>query len=115
MRSRSSSRLGENFKTKFTNTSAPLEIDDDDDFVDPPFQGHGLIEHAREAVAAFHEELPMVEVIVEHEANKLEKIEDSEVNADALRMGNFIRREDDENEDVSNDTDMEFETVEREF
>ncbi|KAL7614829.1 hypothetical protein Lser_V15G05389 [Lactuca serriola] len=47
--------------------------------------------------------------------DKLEKIEDSEVNPDALGMGHFIRREDDENEDVSNDTDMEFETFEREF
>ncbi|CAH1418143.1 unnamed protein product [Lactuca virosa] len=30
-------------------------------------------------------------------------------------MGHFIRREDDEHEDVSSDTDMELETVEREF
>ncbi|KAL7613378.1 hypothetical protein Lser_V15G05390 [Lactuca serriola] len=40
MRSRSSSRLVENFKMKFTNTtSVPLEINDDDgDFVDPALQ-----------------------------------------------------------------------------
>ncbi|CAH1426831.1 unnamed protein product [Lactuca virosa] len=73
MRSRSSSRLRENFKTKFTNTaSAPLQIDEDNDFFDPPL-------------------------------------------LDSLGMGRFIGREDDEHEDVSTDTDMELETVEREF
>lgn len=53
--------------------------------------------------------------IIHVTGDKLEKIKDSEVNANALGMGYFIKREDDENEDVSSDTDMELETVEREF
>ncbi|CAH1454287.1 unnamed protein product [Lactuca virosa] len=46
---------------------------------------------------------------------KLENIEEFEVNADSLGMWQFIGREDDEQGNVSSDTDMELEIVEREF